>query len=213
MYSFQSAVRIPWYFPPDLSTSVTGLLWQSSIYKSQAKHCLVLASTWDRQKDINHNCLSNPRRLNDWSWLLSFALTRLNNCCAFMTLEQNDYSGALIFGHSEWNHLVHKADVGPSTATVLKKNMFKSSARTVGANALEPLTSLLARFMGPTWGPSGADRTQVGPMLAPWILPSGLVICNHSYGQISYFHWHLKGYLIWWEGIDLVLINVIHNYI
>ena len=27
--------------------------------------------------------------------------------------------------------------------------------------------NLIARFMGPTWGPSGADRTQVGPMLAP----------------------------------------------
>ena len=27
--------------------------------------------------------------------------------------------------------------------------------------------TLIARFMGPTWGPSGADRTQVGPMLAP----------------------------------------------
>ena len=26
--------------------------------------------------------------------------------------------------------------------------------------------ALIARFMGPTWGPSGADRTQVGPMLA-----------------------------------------------
>ena len=24
--------------------------------------------------------------------------------------------------------------------------------------------------MGPTWGPSGADMTQVGPMLAPWTL-------------------------------------------
>ena len=24
--------------------------------------------------------------------------------------------------------------------------------------------SLVARFMGPTWGPSGADRTQMGPM-------------------------------------------------
>ena len=35
---------------------------------------------------------------------------------------------------------------------------------------------LLARFMGPTWGPSGADRrTQVGPMLAPWTLLSGYV--------------------------------------
>ena len=29
------------------------------------------------------------------------------------------------------------------------------------------------KFMGPTWGPSGADRTQVGPMLAPWTLLSG----------------------------------------
>ena len=29
--------------------------------------------------------------------------------------------------------------------------------------------------MGPTWGPSGADRTQVGPMMAPWTLLSGAV--------------------------------------
>ena len=29
--------------------------------------------------------------------------------------------------------------------------------------------------MGPTWGPSGADRTQVGPMLAPWTFLSGKV--------------------------------------
>ena len=34
-------------------------------------------------------------------------------------------------------------------------------------------TSQIARFMVPTWGPSGADRTQVGPMLAPWTLLSG----------------------------------------
>ena len=27
--------------------------------------------------------------------------------------------------------------------------------------------------MGPTWGPPGADRTKVGPMLAPWPLLSG----------------------------------------
>ena len=27
--------------------------------------------------------------------------------------------------------------------------------------------------MRPTWGPSGADRTQVGPILAPWTLLSG----------------------------------------
>ena len=33
--------------------------------------------------------------------------------------------------------------------------------------------TLTARFMGTTWGPPGADRTQVGPMLAPWTLISG----------------------------------------
>ena len=38
-----------------------------------------------------------------------------------------------------------------------------------------PRTTLIARFMGPTWGPAGADRTQVGPMLAPWTLLSGTV--------------------------------------
>ena len=32
--------------------------------------------------------------------------------------------------------------------------------------------NLIGRFMGPTWGPSGADRTQVGPMLAPWTMLS-----------------------------------------
>ena len=35
------------------------------------------------------------------------------------------------------------------------------------------LSSPIARLMGPTWGPSGGDRTQVGPMLAPWTLLSG----------------------------------------
>ena len=34
--------------------------------------------------------------------------------------------------------------------------------------------SPIARFMGITLGSSGADRTQVGPMLAPWTLLSGL---------------------------------------
>ena len=35
--------------------------------------------------------------------------------------------------------------------------------------------TLIARFMGPTWGPSGDDRTQVGLMLAPWTLLSGIL--------------------------------------
>ena len=43
-------------------------------------------------------------------------------------------------------------------------------------------TTLIARFMGPTWGPSGADRTQVGPMLVPWTLLSGNENASLFYG-------------------------------
>ena len=35
------------------------------------------------------------------------------------------------------------------------------------------MTPLIARFMGPTWGPSGTDRTQVGTVLATWTLLCG----------------------------------------
>ena len=31
----------------------------------------------------------------------------------------------------------------------------------------------ISKFMGPTWGPPGSCRPQMGPMLAPWILLSG----------------------------------------
>ena len=38
------------------------------------------------------------------------------------------------------------------------------------------LISLIARFKGPIWDPSGADRSQVGPMLAPWTLLSEMCL-------------------------------------
>ena len=44
--------------------------------------------------------------------------------------------------------------------------------------------TLIARFMGPIWGPAGAERTQMGPMLVPWTLLSGYpeywVCCFHE---------------------------------
>ena len=57
------------------------------------------------------------------------------------------------------------------------------------------LVSLIARFMRPTRGPSGADRTQVGPMLAPWTLLSGI-----NFG-------HAATALFWWD-VHLLRINI-----
>ena len=52
---------------------------------------------------------------------------------------------------------------------------------------------LIARFLGPTWGPSGADRTQMDPMLAPWTLLSG-AICVTAICVISQ-HWICVRYM------------------
>ena len=53
------------------------------------------------------------------------------------------------------------------------------SLQALGIHINEP--SLIAKFMGPTWGPAGAERTQVGPMLAPWTLLSGYLITSITF--------------------------------
>ena len=40
---------------------------------------------------------------------------------------------------------------------------------------------LITRFMGPTWGPPGADRTQFGPMWTTWTLLSGTFLSVSSH--------------------------------
>ena len=50
--------------------------------------------------------------------------------------------------------------------------------------------TLIARFMEPTWGPSGTDRTQVGPMLAPWTLLSGYVFFTRHCMWCTWIYHH-----------------------
>ena len=49
-------------------------------------------------------------------------------------------------------------------------------------------TPLIARFMGPTWGPSGADRTQVGPMLAHKFCYLGQLNMDYAQSQPQQNH-------------------------
>ena len=43
-----------------------------------------------------------------------------------------------------------------------------------------PDNKVYGAYMGPTWGPHGADRAQVGPMLAPWTLLFGMMLRAHD---------------------------------
>ena len=54
------------------------------------------------------------------------------------------------------------------------------------------VSTLVARLMGPTWGPSGADRTQVGPMLAPGTLLSGLRVPQLPFHLWLFQNWMNK---------------------
>ena len=57
------------------------------------------------------------------------------------------------------------------------------------------VTSQIAKFMGPTWGPPGTCRPQMGPILAPWTLLSGALWFT-SAPSVSLL-WHMR--YIWWH--------------
>ena len=64
------------------------------------------------------------------------------------------------------------------------------------------LTPLIAIFMGPIWSPPGADRTQVGPVLAPWTLLSGCW-CYHNGYRNTYCYCQRYFYYPYLRNIEL----------
>ena len=83
--------------------------------------------------------------------------------------------------------------------TCLEKFWFKKMhLKELSANwwpfcpSLHVLYSQIARLMRPTWGPPGSCRPQVGPMLAPWTLLSGVnpLITRYFFFSKCKFHFH-----------------------
>ena len=59
----------------------------------------------------------------------------------------------------------------------------------------------IARFMGPTWGPPGSCRPQMGLMLAPWTLlsetvPVDVLTSNNVFPNTGDFGYKIKHYFI-----------------
>ena len=50
--------------------------------------------------------------------------------------------------------------------------LIKQGLEVTGSAAWLSMLTQIARFMGPTWGPPGSYRPQMGPILALWILLS-----------------------------------------
>ena len=83
------------------------------------------------------------------------------------------------------------------------KYLHSHEARTsICARSANEMQSLIGRFMGPTWGPSGADRSQVGPMGAQWTLLSGMTWTEHQSGQcfdFKLFCWNARIAPVWFN--------------
>ena len=119
---------------------------------------------------------------NKQCWILSMGLERQVRCnlnqnthifCGEIYLKMTSGHGSLLVA---WIRFRNRGVV----------NLMRHKQSCYGWNKVP---SLIARFMGPTWGPSGADRAQVGPMLGPWTLPSGY--CLRSRASVIGIFWHL----------------------
>ena len=92
--------------------------------------------------------------------------------CKYMfmfPLKNLAHKGLIIYTQQSMPHAVNPNSFANSFTII------RSSTITDKCHNRYEMYSLKTRFMGPTWGPSGADRTQVGPMLAPWTLLTGLI--------------------------------------
>ena len=127
---------------------------------------------------IHRSPVNSPHK-GLWRGALMFSLI----CAWIIGWVNNRKAGDLRCHHAHYDVTVMRSR---ETSTHSNQNwVFSShlSVRHLHQTHFKP--SLIARFMGPTWGPSGADRTHVGPMLAPWTLISGI-----SYQKL---HWQSCG--------------------
>ena len=86
-----------------------------------------------------------------------------------------------------WQQAITCTNVGLSSITNLTNAFFKNvfipgiylNVYKLSAYMELVEAAQIAKFMGPTWGPPGSCRPQMGPMLAPWTLLSGSVFPIH----------------------------------
>ena len=108
----------------------------------------------ERKSHINHGYMSFPYGVK-WSHLQPFG----QHFGVFTTIEHNLWT---LRSNSAISDYIVCCQVNPDRATNI--GSWKHSQE--------------AKFMGPTWGPPGSCRSQMGPMLAPWTFLSELLLYN-----------------------------------
>ena len=111
------------------------------------------------------------RHIVFFNLLIRYYVSTFEFCCVLLTVSSLKYITKV--NTREW----YSCNISSNIIFVVR-NISPSSS---DVDCYLSLTTLIARFMGPTWGPSGADRAQVGPMLAPWTLLSGKAVWGYKW--------------------------------
>ena len=112
------------------------------------------------------------------SWItdvqsFGWTMTYLSAICLFMVSEIDLNQRWLIIIAVLW----HSPERTKCTNYSIMRNEFEILLLKLLPHLPHGPTTQITRFMGPTWGPSGSCRPQVGPMLAPWTLRSEELTC------------------------------------
>ena len=76
-------------------------------------------------------------------------------------------------GILQWSFHSYLHTSSQLSSVILSSGILSWTATSIRVSMGASISTQIARFMGPTWDPYGADRTQVGPILAPWTLLFG----------------------------------------
>ena len=122
--------------------------------------------------------------------------------------------------------LRHSASMGQYGSIVLASEgtpfVLTTANYTFGLRTNWKAASQVTRFMGPTSGPPGSCRPQMGPSLAPWTLLSGIaptwpmdiLIVNppESQRNIVFLVLYHSCYFVFWK-LATVISNILQTYV
>ena len=125
--------------------------------------------------------LSGTVRINfSFKWIIILVLS----CLPISTHHHYSLGSPL----SVWCYIGYKTSFGTRSRVLVSKawQVLYNTVMHMWCELIKPINItlvvvLIIRFMGPTWGPSGAGRTQVGSMLVPWTLLSATGLVSNAY--------------------------------
>ena len=166
-------------------------------------------------------CLSQGRRMGYPAWWCSTCIETQQTEYKYQSVGRNRRICNTNVKHTDWQHLSDRPGLGhlkiweaiaiiiglhnKGEKTAMKQSYLKgkfsvhtSSSTWICYRGIIPDS----KDHGPTWGPSGADRTRVGPMLAPWTLLSGIILMGYglakSHGVNGFgHHWFRLRFVVY----------------